>query len=300
MTPASLRMPLLGSAGALVLGLMTSAHAGDLGNTGLKDPIPDNLSWQGVTIYGTVDVGYAYQTHGAPLGGAFYPGLEYNLNGSKNANKPISSLAENGLEQSKIGVKVEEAVGYGWLAIGKLETAFNPVSGEIADACASMIRNNGRLYQDQSANSDGSRCGQAVNGSAYGGVSNPIYGTLTVGRQQSLELDAVSSYDPLGLAPGLDLLGYSGGTSGGIGSTETARWDNSVKYVFSYGPAHAAAMYTAGGPDTAIFNGAYGVNAGAIWKGFSIDGIYTKEWGTVVSTGIPNPLTQPRALSAAL
>ena len=270
-------------------GLLASAHAGDLGNTGLKDPIPDNLSWQGVTIYGTVDVGYAYQTHGAPLGGAFYPGLEYNLNGSRNANRTISTLAENALEQSKIGVKVEEAVGYGFLAIGKLETAFDPLSGEIADACASMIRNNGKLYQDQNANSDGSRCGQAFNGSAYGGISNPIYGTLTVGRQQSLEVDAVSSYDPMGLAPGVDLLGYSGGTSGGIGSTETARWDNSVKYVFVYGPAHAAAMYTAGGPDTAIFNGAYGFNAGAIWKGFAVDGIYTKEWGTVVSTSIPNP-----------
>ena len=289
-----MRTPLLGSAGALFLGLMASAHAGDLGNTGLKDPIPDSLSWQGVTIYGTVDVGYAYQTHGAPLGGAFYPGLEYNLNGSRNANRAISSLAENGLEQSKIGVKVEEAVGYGWLAIGKLETAFNPVSGELADACASMIRNNGRLYQDQSANSDGSRCGQAFNGSAYGGVSNPIYGTLTVGRQQSLELDSVSSYDPMGLAPAFALLGYSGGTAGGIGSTETARWDNSVKYVFSYGPAHAAAMYTAGGPDTAIFNGAYGFNAGAIWKGFAVDAIYTKERGTVVSTGIPNPLYENR------
>ena len=280
-------MPLLGSAGALFLGLMASAHAGDLGNTGLKDPIPDNLSWQGVTIYGTVDVGYAYQTHGAPLGGAFYPGLEYNLNGSKNASSAISSLAENGLEQSKIGVKVEEAVGYGWLAIGKLEAAFNPASGEIADACASMVQNNGKPYADQSANSDGSRCGQAFSGPAYGGVSNPIYGTLTIGRQQSLELDAVSSYDPLGLSPAFDLLGYSGGTNGGIGSTETSRWDNSIKYAFQYGPAHAAAMYTNGGDGTAIFNGAYGFNAGVVWQGFSIDGNYTRERGTVVSTAIP-------------
>ena len=31
------------------------------------------------------------------------------------------------------------------------------------------------------------------------------------------------------------------------------------------------------------------MNAGAIWKGFSVDAIYTKEWGTVVSTSIPNP-----------
>ncbi len=49
-------------------------------------------------------------------------------------------------------------------------------------------------------------------------------------------------------------------------------------------------MYTAGGPDTAIFNGAYGFNAGAIWKGFAVDAIYTRERGTVVSTSIPNPL----------
>jgi predicted porin len=268
---------------------MASAHAGDLGNTGLKDPIPDSLNWHGVTIYGTVDVGYAYQTHGAPLGGAFYPGLEYNLNGSRNANRAISSVAENGLEQSKIGVKIAEAIGYGSLAIGKIETAFNPVSGELADACASMIRNNGRLYQDQNANSDGSRCGQAFNGSAYGGVSNPIYGTLTVGRQSSLELDSISAYEPMGLAPAFALLGYSGGTAGGFGATETARWDESVKYVFTYGPAHAAAMYTAGGSDTAIFNGAYGFNAGAIWKGFAIDAVYTETKGAVVSTSIPNP-----------
>lgn len=274
-------------AAALCLGLMGSAHAGDIGNTGLKDPIPDSLSWQGVTIYGTVDVGYAYQTHGAPLGGAFYPGLEYNLSGSKNASKTISSLAENGLEQSKIGVKFEEAIGYGWLAIGKLETAFNPLSGELGDECASMIQNNGRPYQVQSANSDGSRCGQAFNGPTYGGVTNPIFGTLTLGRQQSLELDAIAAYDPMGLSPAFALMGYSGGPAAGFGSTETARWDNSVKYLFSYGPVHAAAMYTNGGDATAIFNEAYGFNAGAIWKGFSIDAVYTQTKGAVVSSSVP-------------
>ena len=91
----------------------------------------------------------------------------------------------------------------------------------------------------------------------------------------------------MGQAPGIDLLGYSGGTSGGFGSTETARWDNSVKYVFTYGPVHAAGMYTGGGQDTAIFDGAYGFNAGAIWKGFAIDAVYTQTKGAVVSTSIP-------------
>lgn len=265
------------------------AYAGDQPEPILKDPLPDTLSWQGVTIYGTIDIGYAYQTHGVPLGGAFYPGLEYNLNGSRNADKTISSLAENGLEQSKIGVKAEEPIGYGFLAIGKLETAFNPTSGELADACASMVRNNGRLYADQTANSDGSRCGQIFNGAAYGGLSHPFYGTLTLGRQRSLQLDATTYYDPMSQAPAFDLLGYSGGVSAGTGSTETARWDNSIKYAFAYGPVHAAAMYTGGGADTAIFGDAYGFNAGATWEGFSADAIYTKTNGAVVSTQIPNP-----------
>ena len=196
-------------------------------------------------------------------------------------------MAENGLEQSKIGVKIAEAVGYGWLAIGKLETAFDPLSGELGDECASMIQNNGRPYQVQTANSDGSRCGQAINSAAYAGVSNPIYGTLTFGRQQSLELDSIGAYDPMGLSPAFALMGYSGGPAAGFGSTETARWDNSVKYVFVYGPAHAAAMYTNGGDGTAIFNEAYGFNAGAIWKGFSIDAVYTETKGAVSSSTIP-------------
>ena len=57
--------------------------------------------------------------------------------------------------------------------------------------------------RDQREGAARARSGQGSTGSAYGGVSNPIYGTLTIGRQQSLELDAVSSYDPMGQAPGL-------------------------------------------------------------------------------------------------
>ena len=43
----------------------------------LKDPIPDSLSLGGVTVYGTVDVGYAYESHGVPLSGQYLGGLEY-------------------------------------------------------------------------------------------------------------------------------------------------------------------------------------------------------------------------------
>ena len=33
-----------------------------------KDPLPDSLTFWGVTLYATLDLGYAYQTNGRPLG----------------------------------------------------------------------------------------------------------------------------------------------------------------------------------------------------------------------------------------
>src|SRR5208337_4058218 len=123
------------------------------------------------------------------------------------------------LEQSKIGVKVEEQIGYGWEAIGKLDTGFNPMTGELSNGCASFVQNAGVPYSQQTSNADSGRCGQAFNGVAYAGVSNASYGTLTVGRQQSFQLDAIATYDPMALSYALSLIGYSG-TNGGSGSTE--------------------------------------------------------------------------------
>ncbi len=272
---------------ALLLCLIAPAYADGLpGDVSLKDPIPDNLTWKGVTVYGTVDIGYAYQTHGAPLSGAAYTGLQDNINGSKDAHGPISSLNDGGLEQSKIGVNIEEPIGYGWTAIAKLEAGFNPLSGEIADACASLVRNNGKALTAQDTNYDGSRCGQVFSGPAYGGVSNPFFGTVTVGRQQSLELDAIGNYDPMGLSYAFSLIGYSGGTAAGSGDTETGRWDNAIKYVYQLGPVHAAGIYSDGGQDTAMFGGGYGFNLGGEWRGFAIDAVYTRDRGAVSSASL--------------
>src|SRR5262249_48972769 len=156
--------------------------------------------------------------------------------------------------QSFVGVKVEESLGYGWTALGKVESGFNPLSGSLADACASLARNNGRPLDQTNSAGDGSRCGQIFNGPAYVGLSNSAYGTLTIGRQNSLDLDLMGNYDPMGLSYAFSLIGWSGGAGAGVGSTETARWDNSVKYLYQYGPVHAGAMYANGGDDTAIQN----------------------------------------------
>ena len=182
-------------------------------------------------------------------------------------------------------MKIEEAVGLGFVALGKIETGFNPLSGEIADACASMIRNNGKPLADATSSGDGSRCGQALNGQVYAGLSNPIYGTLTIGRQNSLDLDVMSAYDPMGMSYSMSLIGWSGGAGPGVGMTETARWDNSLKYVYQYGPVHVGGMFADGAEDSSLHGNSYAGNLGMTYKGFSVDAVYTKEVDGVYAAG---------------
>ncbi len=269
---------------------VTAPPAPDTGLSGsLKDMTLPSVSAAGITIYGAIDVGYSYTTHGVPPSGAAYAPLYWNMFGAQGAAKPIWSLVDNAVSQSFVGVKIEESIGYGFTAIGKFETGFDPISGELADACATIVRNNGKQLfpQDQSTWFDGSRCGQAFNGVDYGGLSSPQFGTVTIGHQQSLITDAIATYDPMGLSYAFSMIGWSGSLGGGIGDTETFRWANSVKYIYQYGPAHVAGMYSDGGPDTSIFNGAWGADVGFTWRGFSIDGLYTKEHGANSSS----PLT---------
>jgi hypothetical protein len=42
----------------------------------IKDPLPDSLYLVGVTLYATIDVGYAHQSHGVPLSREYVGGLE--------------------------------------------------------------------------------------------------------------------------------------------------------------------------------------------------------------------------------
>jgi predicted porin len=251
----------------------------------MKDPLPEAITWHGVTLYGSIDVGAVYQDHGAPISGALPTGFEYNITGSSNNGHKIASIAPNGISQSFVGLKVEENIGGGWVALAKIESGFVPTSGEIADGCASLARNNGLNAAQAQSKGDSSRCGQALNGPVYAGVSNAGYGTLTIGRQNSLQLEALAAYDPQGLAYAFSLVGYSG-FAAGAGDTEDGRWDNALKYVYQYGPMHAAAMYTNGGQDTGIQNGAYALNIGGKYKGLSVDAVYTKEKGAVSAASL--------------
>jgi predicted porin len=240
----------------------------------VKDPLPDSFTLAGVTFYGTVDIGYAYQSNGVPLSGQYLGGLEYQaFTTTRNFSGSQSTAAESGLEQSKIGIRVSEPVTGDWTVVGRLETGFNPLSGELTDACGALESNSGKPQGQQTANADSSRCGQTVNGVLFGGISHPVYGTLTIGRHNSLELDAIAQYDPQALSYAFSFLGYSG-FNGGAGSTEGARWDNSVKYALQTGPVHLAGMYSSGGQDTGVIGKAYAADFGVTYNGFSVDAVY--------------------------
>ena len=266
-------------------GLAADAHAADLGlftnPPQFKDPLPDSLTWYGVTLFATLDVGYAYQTNGRPLG-AVVSGLEFiPFTTTRNyTGQRISTIAESGLTQSNIGLKFDIPLGLGWSTVGRADTGFDPLTGKLSDGCSSFIQNAGVVYNQQNSNADTGRCGQAFNSQLFGGLSNPQYGTLTIGRQNSFQLDAIAAYDPMALSYAFSLLGYSG-TNGGSGSTQAARWDNAAKYVYDFGPVSAGAMYSNGGSNTGMFGSGYGVFAGASYRGFSAEAIYTKEHGAV-------------------
>src|ERR1700753_3304172 len=84
------------------------------------DPLPDSFTLAGVTLYATIDVGYAYQSEGVPLSGKYLGGLESQaFTTTRNCPGSQSTLAESGLEQSKVGIRVDLPIGYDINMIGR-------------------------------------------------------------------------------------------------------------------------------------------------------------------------------------
>jgi predicted porin len=229
-----------------------------------------SLTWHGVTLYGTLDIGLAYLTHGAPLTSYYAPGLPFVI--QKNSNRPITSISPNGLSQSKIGLSGAEPINDDTKFVFKLETGFQPTSGHLSNGSKSLIVDNGLPLAAQTTNGDSSRAGQLFQGAAWLGVASKTFGTLTYGLQNSLLLDNFARYDPQNQSLSFSVLGYSG-FAGGAGATETARFDSSLKYVVAKGPVRFSVMHNFQGADN--FPGrADEVDVGGDYQGFSADVTY--------------------------
>jgi len=227
-----------------------------------------SLTFHGITLYGTIDIGVGYQSHGTPLSNVAGYGLEYLI--SKNSNGSQFSVAPNAMSSSNIGLKGTVEIIPEVSAIFRLETSFLPTSGRLADGLGSIVQNNGVPLASQSSNADSSKNGQAFTNAAWVGLSSPVYGALTFGRQNSLTLDGVIAYDPMGGSGAFSVIGYQGATAGG-GATQDARVDNAVKYRWSAGQFRASALYRFG----ASGSNAYQAGAGVDYLGASFDAIYS-------------------------
>lgn len=201
------------------------------------------LTWYGVTVFGTVDMGADYMTHGSGFDRNFPTGLQYLIGsgGGGATNRTGQFLqAPNGLSQSEVGVKINEPIAPGWSFVGQAGVAFDPYSLLLSNAPQAMQNGIGVAQNQQLIPADSSRWGW-LGASNYAGVSSPIAGTLTFGRQNALENDQIVTYDPMGASYAFSPIGYSGKTAGG-GDTEDARWTTAIKYRLNIGDGRFSAM----------------------------------------------------------
>ncbi len=232
----------------------------------------DSVTWHGITLYGIVDVGVQNQTHGAPINDYFVAGSAEIV--QKNSNRAVTGVTPSNLSNSRIGLQGNEPIVGDWSGVFKLETFFNPQSGQISDALKSLVQNNGRSAANQTTNVDSSASGQTFIQS-FAGFSSKTFGTITFGRQNTVLADGVAKYDPNYASQAFSLIGISGTTAGG-GDTQNRRLDSSVKYVGSFGGvAHLSAQYKFN-QSTGSANTAYEVSFGGEYAGFSGDVYYTK------------------------
>jgi predicted porin len=270
------------------------------------------LTWRGITVYGAIDAGFGWQSHGAPWDPRSAVGASYLI--QKQNNLALWGPAPNALTNSFIGIKGTHLIGGDVSAVFALDAGFDPYSLRFSNGPGSIAANAGIPQNFATAYSDSSRAGQWFNGQGYVGLSSPTYGTLTVFRQNSLTLDAVFDYDPFGASYGFSPIGFQGITCGG-GNTENCRNSTSLKYRIKVGQFRAAALWQFGGyAENNASNGAYQFQAGAdipTWgKGvLSVDAIYSfvrdsvslsLAPGTNDATGAPIPPFLPQSLTAQI
>jgi predicted porin len=202
------------------------------------------LTWYGITVYGTIDAGVTWRSHGAPFNGTSAVGEDYLI--QKYSNRALWGPAPNALSNSNIGIKGNEPFAPGWAFVFDLEAGFDPYSLRLSDGPRSVAQNAGVPLTSQNSYADSSRAGQFYNSVGYLGFSSPTYGTLTFFRQNSLTLDGVFAYDPMSASYAFSPIGFQGITCG-VGDTEDCRFSTSVKYRVDIGQFRVAALWQFGG-----------------------------------------------------
>ena len=89
------------------------------------------LSWYGITIYGTVDMGVAWQSHGTPFNSVAPFGLEYLI--QKNSNRSLWSDRAQRLEPVVHRREGGEPLAAGWSFVFNWQMGFDPYSLQLSN-----------------------------------------------------------------------------------------------------------------------------------------------------------------------
>jgi predicted porin len=271
-------MKKLGIALAMTIAAIGAAHAADLPTKKeVPAPPPVNcfaslwtylnstaadcpLSWGPLTVYATLDVGGGWESNGARASTTYPNSVASFISKQSNGSKWL--WTPNGISQSVVGIKLSQPIAYGWSLVGTVETGFSPYSWNLANGQRSQVQNNGLALPLQGANADSGRGGQWDNSQGFVGISNKTYGTLVGGRVNTLGLDGLVAYDPMGSAYAFSPFGYSGSYAG-FGDTEMTRSNTAIKYRGDFMNFHASGLvqigsYNQGNPSTSMYQGGIG------------------------------------------
>ena len=258
-----------------------------------KPPENDDICIKGICVYGNFDLGLTYIQHGAPLSPTSAGGFD-SLVSRNGGVGSYFGVGENQLSTSFLGLRGKQEIADNLYAVFNLQTLFDPAAGVNSSGPGTIAQNNGLAFNSfQNSFGDSSKAGQLFNNAAYFGISSPVYGTVTVGRQSALSSDLIVNYDPLSGSNAWSVITFQGANGGG-GDTEDRIWDNSYEYRVSVGPVRFAAEAQLRNGGNSAPGNAFQGNIGFDYLGFSIDFVGGKTFDAVASA----PLGQPAVITS--
>lgn len=178
---------------------------------------------------------------------SIYGVVDAAVRASNNQNASgdkLNSVGGGLLQGSRLGFKGKENLGSGTSALFKLETGFN--------------LNNGTSAQN----------GGTFSRVATVGLSNEAYGTVNLGRQNTLAYDTLIATDVYGVANNVSIAGYQSSLSG-------LRWDNSVKYTNNLNDFNYGVQYSSGNQiGSNSQNSGFGLNLGYSQPHWNVQAVY--------------------------
>ena len=89
------------------------------------------LTWHGITLFGAVDMGFGWQSHGAPFDSISAVTSSYLI--QKQNGGPMWTRAANAMSNSFIGIKGKEPIGGDFSVVFDLDAGFDPYSWRLSN-----------------------------------------------------------------------------------------------------------------------------------------------------------------------